>query len=911
MNLVVHHHGIPIIDINQYVGPMVTAAEQQPGQNNFAWAVRRPKATGRLTPWNFDQQFDREASANQFIKRMTIKDAYLPTEDVLPAASLLYQRFTVLNELNNLRVNDGKLTSDQKHRIYHDLFEHGPHVTVSIKDLTNWWRKNETIISTPRFRGLADNEKFTAQLTTYRDLQKIVGTTILTDESRQADLERIVEWATIFEDRKILRAKLNEIAWLTDEQRIKLACLRYQGWGRLSQKLLSGFRDANGARIIDRLWHTNANFMQIINDSEFAEQIEDFKRRQFEDEEVQDADLAMHLVEAAYTSPQNKKALRQVIRLVQDIERAMGKAPKSISLEFAREDSRKKRQNITRKKRLEQIYQSTAAELVAQTKLSTDLASVQELTDRYYLYFTQAGRDIYDGSPIDIDQLSTAYDIDHIMPQAFLKDDSLDNRVLTKRAINNKKSDQVPVKLFSAQKGLWKRLFEAGLITKRKYDLLLMDPGQINKYQALGFANRQLVETRQVIKLAANALDILYSAEQTEIFETRAQQTRQLRQVFKLPKVREVNDYHHAMDAYLTVFGARYLYRRYPKLRPFFVYGQFFKGKLTVLPHSFNFFYPLSDESERLHQPILDAEGQSILVPAAMRQYINKIADYKVMLVSKETYQEKGALFGATIYPATAAKTKKLIPIKQGRDVHLYGGYSKEAAAYMAIIKTIERNPKYKLVNVPVQALHDLTEAKAQGQETIKLKQILKAKAIVKKNFDIVVPRVMFGQLIKDGDDQYTLGSANYQANACQLYLTKQTQKLIENHFAAVWDQSDLQEQNKLLVSIFDEIVTQMNHYFSLYDQRSGRKKVTASRDLFLALPALSKDPKVATKATVIIKLLRGLHANAEQERLPEIKVPYFALFNAPNGISLSKEAELIYRSPSGLFERRVKLSEL
>ena len=44
---------------------------------------------------------DLEASAEQFIRRMTNKCTYLPSEDVLPKYSLLYSKYEVLNELNN------------------------------------------------------------------------------------------------------------------------------------------------------------------------------------------------------------------------------------------------------------------------------------------------------------------------------------------------------------------------------------------------------------------------------------------------------------------------------------------------------------------------------------------------------------------------------------------------------------------------------------------------------------------------------------------------------------------------------------------------------------------------------------------------------------------------------------------
>ncbi|RND35864.1 CRISPR-associated protein Cas9/Csn1, subtype II/NMEMI [Lacticaseibacillus paracasei] len=42
---------------------------------------------------------------------MKTTDTYLIGEDVLPKQSLLYQSYEVLNELNNVRVNDNKLSS--------------------------------------------------------------------------------------------------------------------------------------------------------------------------------------------------------------------------------------------------------------------------------------------------------------------------------------------------------------------------------------------------------------------------------------------------------------------------------------------------------------------------------------------------------------------------------------------------------------------------------------------------------------------------------------------------------------------------------------------------------------------------------------------------------------------------------
>ena len=89
--------------IPYYIGPLnVTKA----GIPSFAWAQRRNN--DKIYPWNFSEVIDEDASAEKFIRRMTNKCTYLLGEDVLPKESLLYSKFMVLNELNNLRINGEK-----------------------------------------------------------------------------------------------------------------------------------------------------------------------------------------------------------------------------------------------------------------------------------------------------------------------------------------------------------------------------------------------------------------------------------------------------------------------------------------------------------------------------------------------------------------------------------------------------------------------------------------------------------------------------------------------------------------------------------------------------------------------------------------------------------------------------------
>lgn len=96
-----------------YVGPLNK-------KSDFAWISRK---AGKITPWNYKVMIDEDASENSFIKRMTNKCTYLPGEDVLPKDSLCYQKFMVLNELNNLKIDGRKVPVEVKQGIYHELFE--------------------------------------------------------------------------------------------------------------------------------------------------------------------------------------------------------------------------------------------------------------------------------------------------------------------------------------------------------------------------------------------------------------------------------------------------------------------------------------------------------------------------------------------------------------------------------------------------------------------------------------------------------------------------------------------------------------------------------------------------------------------------------------------------------------------
>lgn len=904
-----------------YVGPMITSDEQmQTSKKKFAWMIR--KEAGTITPWNFDQKVDRQATANQFIKRMTTTDTYLLAEDVLPKQSLLYQRFEVLNELNRIKIDDQLITIEQKQAIFNDLFMR--QATVSTKNIQNYLVMTKQYASKPEITGLSDGTKFNSRLSTYHDLKKIFDDLIDAPE-KQKDFERCIEWSTIFEDGQIFAEKLKEITWLSDEQRQKVAAKRYRGWGQLSEKLLTQIVDQNGQRIIDILWNTNDTFMKIVHSKDFDQLINQ------ENQALLDNSNQADVINELYTSPQNKKALRQILLVVADIQKAMHQqAPKRIMLEFARGQKDNPKLAMQRKRQVEKAYETIADEFLSDSSIRQELKAQPNSAlsnTRLFLYFMQGGIDVYTGLPLNIDRLSE-YDIDHILPQSFIKDNSLDNRVLVSAKMNRTKSDQVPLGDFTSEhfgqkmRHQWERMLQAGLITRKKYNYLTLNPDHLSKYAMSGFINRQLVETRQVIKLATNLLMNQFSDVDVQLVTVKSGLTHQMREVFDFPKNRNLNNHHHAFDAYLTAFVGLYLLKKYPKLEPYFVYGQYQVGmKKQDHWRHFNFLNGLKQESVKS-----DVTDEIIWQREQDLNYMNRIYNFKKILITREVHENHGALYNQTIYKASEDKAsgqgaKQLIPIKNNKPTALYGGYSGKTLAYLCLVRQIDKKgDTYRLCGVQTAWADELAQISDKEQLKIRLTALLtpqftttkkqKGEIVsVVKPFEVIVPKVMINQLFYDNGQYMTVSSDTYKKNAQELCLDKESVKLLNSKYL-------ITENAVSPMHVYDQIIDQVMQYFPLYDMKQFRKKLADGRALFeqLSWQDQWQDRKLIQigQKTVLDRILIGLHANAAASDLKilDIATPLGKL-QLSSGIVMQPESLIVYQSPSGLFETRIALKDL
>lgn len=452
---------------------------------------------------------------------------------------------------------------------------------------------------------------YNASYGTYLDLVKAgVSDEMISDYPDR--IGAIVKWQTIFEDKKILKKTIrtaNETRWdnwLTKDQITALSKKHYTGWGRLSRKMLDGIKTSKGKTIIESLKYGEYdNFMRLLEDSDVAKQIAEAQTG-----DLKPDTLSYEMVEQLGGSPAIKKGIWQSLRVIKELEHFLGRdAIGKIVIEMSRDDQTSRRTK-TRKRQIEEFYakfrETTGDEIERELHMALENAPEKSLDDeKVFLYFLQNGKSMYSGGSLDLSRLSE-YQVDHIVPQTYVKDDSIDNKVLvTVRDNQNKGGDTPSQSVINHMIGYWEQLAKNGQVSMRK--MANLRKGEIGDKQRVGFVNRQLVENRQITKNVANLLTNYYEGTDTLILTPKAGLTTQLRsgkvylvnpdynfaiakelgRGYKVQKFiekqihapfvknRELNDYHHAHDAYLNAFVGQYLYMKYPELKNAWVYGQY------------------------------------------------------------------------------------------------------------------------------------------------------------------------------------------------------------------------------------------------------------------------------------------------------------------------------------------------
>lgn len=895
--------GIFDFRIPYFVGPLSDRHKEQGSHN---WMVRKEGKNGKIYPWNIEDIVDYEKSNEAFIERMTNKCTYLIGEDVLPKNSLLYSRYMVLNELNNLKVKGNKINEETKQNIFKDLFQNKLKVTG--KAVLEYLRRELPELQKEDLSGF-DND-FNTSLKSYMDFKKQIFGEEIDKKEIQNMMEDIIRWITIYgDDSKMIRNVIEKEYpnRLTDEQLKKVCRLRYSGWGNFSKKFLKGVEGTDKEtgetfNLIEAMWQTNNNLMQLLSGKfTFTEEIEKENGKVTEDIEKVSYEK---LVDEMYVSPATKRAIWQTVQISEEIKKVMDCPPAKIFVEMARGGGEKNKRTVSRKKALEELYKS-CKEDVRYLAEELERFSERDLNSmKLYLYFTQMGKCMYTGEAIDLDDLmqkNSKWDRDHIYPQSKIKDDSIDNLVLVNKTINARKSNEVlSGDIQRNMYGFWRSLLNQKFISKKKYDRLTKR-GEFSDEELAGFISRQIVETRQSSKAVAELLGRIN--ENTEIVYVKASLASEFRKKpLNVLKSRRTNDYHHGKDAYLNI-----------------VVGDVYNAKFTSNPvlwfkNNRNTQYSINKvfnfDVKRGDRVIWEkcTEDENGIGYGGTIDKVRDIMQRDNLLYTEYTYCNKGKLFDETIQKK--GKKNVNIALKSGLDIEKYGGYQGASTSYFAQVEFDgKKGERVKnIIGVPIYIANRLSHEPAAFEDYCKdIKGMTNVKILVpkiKKNTMMIINGFAMRIRGESGSRDLVFKAAKQlHLDNESLELVRRIEKYVEKNKEYKINEEIDKITNESLNKLYDILLDKLKGPYK-YRPSNPISKIEASRDAFC------NEIEMEKKVVVIYEMLNLFRcdiANSADLSIIGGSKNSGVLAIKKNTVS-KNEVELINQSITGLFENRIKI---
>lgn len=750
--------------IPYYVGPLNDQHQGEEGVNN--WLVRRDvNDKTAITPFNLDEKVDLVKTQEKFIRRMTNKCTFLPSEDVLPKASLCYEEYDILNRINRVKIN-GELISKQ---IKSSLLEYLKSTkSLTLKQFQDWLIRNGFIRKEDEnpISGI-DLESFKLSTPSHYYFSNIIK-----DPKRfkqlNNELEQVIFWSTIFEDAELLKKqiKVNYSDEFTPDEIEKLARFKGAEWGRLSATFLAGKNsfyindESTGVltSIIEILRDSNKELNSIIYDDSFnvREAIQEFNS----ENQINYASLSQRL-DDSYVSPQVKRSIVKTIRVIDDLEKVLKVAPTKIFVEVARGGGKKGERKSSRKTQLLKLYEAAKVDAELINQLNNQGEETLK-SKRLYLYYLQLGKCAYSGETIDLNTInSNAYDIDHIYPQSKIKDDSFTNLVLVKRAENMRKSDGlVPHDVRIKQKAFWKALRKKQLINEEKLNRL-MRSYPLTEQELSDFVNRQIVTTQQSTRVVIDILSEMFP--DTEIVYAKAGNVSDFRRDFDIIKVRNINNLHHAKDAYLNV-----------------VVGNVYNVKFTKNPRNFMETGGFKENYNLKNLYKYDIKGAWNAKESNSLKLVKKTMERNDVSVVRATETFSTPNF----YDQNASKAseKGLAPIKEYgplKDSSKYGGYNSVSTAYFVLVESKDKKGKTMRT---LEAMPTMYARRAEKSENF-------ANWVCTNYFGLEDPSIIkkiniFSEITIAGFPVLISGKSNDQIllyNSVELFLNKDEEKYIKS----------------------------------------------------------------------------------------------------------------------------------
>lgn len=500
---------------------------------------------GKNSPYSWKNQ-------EEWMEGLMGNCTYFPEELRLVKNCYTAEKFNLLNDLNNLkikRVENNKLTKDEKLELLKLFKEAKTDKSVTLKKIASVLKVNEEDIS--GYRVKKDGSPEFTFLKSYVEINKIFKC----DDVEI--LDSISKIATYYQDvetrKEKYREELKNVAGVTEEIIETLAQkIKFTGSHSLSKKAIK--------LIENDLLETSKNQMELFYDYELVPYKMDFK-----DENIKY--IPKDYVNNWVLSPTVKRSMFQSINVVNEILKEYG-TPEEIVIELAREKN-----SDDKRKTLIDIQKRNEKE----NKEIVELLENRKLDKRYFellkYWKRQDGICMYSGEMIGINEIlqnPLAFEIDHIIPRSISFDDSQDNKVLVRRIENQRKGQRSPYEYFSSKmsnrsyeefKSQVLDMFKNKKISLKKRDLLLLEE-DISKYSR-NFIARNLVDTRYATGEFMSLLRVFFRDKQkrVKIKAVRGSFTSQIRKEWKMTKMREISHNHHAQDAYIILMAEKTLHK--------------------------------------------------------------------------------------------------------------------------------------------------------------------------------------------------------------------------------------------------------------------------------------------------------------------------------------------------------------
>lgn len=453
-------------------------------------------------------------------------------------------------------------------------------------------------------------------------------------------------------------------------------------------------------------------------------------------------------------------------------------------------------------------------------------------------------------------------------------------------------------------------LLDKKLISQEKYNRLNRKT-ELTSDELKSFVSAQLVETRQSTKALATVLKSILPANSTIVY-SKAGNVSDFRNKYGIPKFRDINDYHHAKDAYLNIVVGNVYHSKFT--------DKFWKN-IKKEKYSLNAMFDWNINNAWIAPTKEEIDKQkedrkiNMFGPYKLSGTFETVYKYiyrNTPIISIKPYEQKGAFFD--IQPLK--KGNGQASLKSGKEISKYGGYKNVIGSYFCIVKHKEKSKDIISVR-PVYAMNKKVFENnpikyCEEQLQLNSPEIIIKKLLMKSMIEIDGSRIC----ITGRQPKALLFMHTYQLAISDFYsyYLKQAQIFIEKCTSAKTKVSSKIINKKMNVEIYDFFLAKLNNptYYKLFSKEAN--DLLNAKENFCLLNEWEQ-ARILLEILKIFKCDRtiGDVKDTETKTNPKVKLRglgNFGLGNIryQNTISKKNSVYIINQSVTGLYEKKIKI---